>query len=65
MNRPACHVKLSTRKTFDSASATHRVKWCPKCKRYIKTWERADHGKIETELKVLRRKIRNIKRIAG
>jgi len=63
MNCPHCKVKLSTRKTFDAETFTHRIKWCPECKRYFKTWERRDHGKVEMELKVLKRRLRNIRNI--
>jgi len=65
MDCPVCHAKLGTRKTFDAASHTYRVKQCPRCKRYVKTWERADHSRVEAELKDLQRKLRNIRNIVS
>ncbi|MCK5010617.1 MAG: hypothetical protein KAS98_09040 [Deltaproteobacteria bacterium] len=63
MNCPHCAIKLKTRKTFDSATFTFRVKQCPECKRYFKIYERSDFNKVEKGNKLLKKILRKVKKL--
>ena len=63
MNCPHCAIELKTRKTFDSATFTFRVKQCPECKRYFKTYERSDFNKVGKGNKLFKKILKKVKKL--
>ena len=65
MNCPHCDIQLITRKTFNEPGYTFRVKQCPECKRYYKTYERTDFDKAERENRRLKGIVKKIRELVG